>query len=221
MIMAVLFDLGGTLIKTAAVPEIMKRILHAYKIQKPLSEITLACKEVDNQLTLEDYTLSYDEFWTEWNMRILRRLQIDGNLKPLAEAITERWWDYADVRLYPDVKVTLRGLRSKGFKLGLVSNGFIRDIDEVFRRTGLTGIFDVAVGVDIVKKPKPNREIFLYALEKIKVSPSEALFVGDNLEMDYEGARKAGLNVLLIDRDNKVKGMVKKISSLMEITLYL
>ena len=81
--------------------------------------------------------------------------------------------------------------------------------------------FDVMVGVDTVGKMKPHREMFLYALNKLEVSPSEPLFVGDQLKEDYEGARRAGLKPLLIDRDDVISSGVEKIRSLREITNYL
>ena len=217
----VLFDLGGTLVKTAPVPEILKRILEAHGVQKPIDEIAFAQKEADNGLTLRDYATPSDKFWFEWNLKILRRLNVHKNLRRLAMAISEKWWDFADLKLYPDVKETLDCLKERGFKTGLVTNGFKSDIDEILPRVGLSGYFDIAVGVDAVGKPKPRKEIFLFALDKLNVDPNEAIFVGDTLEIDYEGAEKAGLAALLIDREDKVKDPVRKIGRLTEMKNYL
>lgn len=218
---AVLFDLGGTLIKTAPVSEILRRILEAYGVQKPLSEVESAQKEADDQLTLRDYALPSDEFWIKWNMKILKRLGVERNLQYLARVIAEKWWDFADLELYPDVTETLNYLRQRGLKTGLVTNGFKSDIDEILPRVGLSGCFDVTIGVDAVGKPKPNKEIFLLALNRVNVHPHEAIFVGDSLEIDYEGAEKAGLTTLLIDREDKAKSNVRKIRKLTEIKEYL
>ncbi|MFQ6095686.1 MAG: HAD family hydrolase [Candidatus Bathyarchaeia archaeon] len=218
---AVLFDLGGTLIKTAPIPEILRRILEAHGIQKSLSEIATAHRETESRLSLEDYAMPYDEFWIRWNLGILRGLKIQRNLRYLARVILEEWWDYADVELYPDVMGTLRYLRQYGFKTGIVTNGFKADIDEILSRVGLTGYFDVEVGVDAVGKPKPDREIFDFALKRLGVNHYEAVFVGDVLEIDYEGSAGAGLFAILLDRDDRVKEDVRKIRSLTELSEYL
>jgi len=218
---AVLFDLGDTLIKTASVPEIFKRILAAHGIERPLQQIASAFREVDGQLSLEDYSLPYREFWRLYNVKILKRLGIHENLEALADTITDEWWCNADVKLYPDVKETLRMLKKKGLKTGIVTNGFQTDIKKILSMTRLTGVFDVTVGVDAVGKPKPNKEIFLYALEKMKIPPREALFVGDNLKTDYEGAESSGLKPILIDRNGEIKGKIRKIQDLREIVRYL
>jgi len=218
---AVLFDLGGTLIKTAPVPEILKRILEVHGIQKPLDELASAQKEADNGLSLRDYEAPSDEFWLKWNLKILRRLNIDQDSRNLARAIGEKWWDFANLELYPDVLETLNYLRLHGLKTGLVTNGFKSDIDQILSKVGLTGYFDIAVGVDAVGKPKPNREIFLFALDKIGVDPHEAIFIGDTLKIDYEGAENVGLTAMLIDRDNRVKNQVRSIRTLAEIKNYL
>jgi len=65
---------------------------------------------------------------------------------------------------------------------------------------------------------KPDAEVFHYALEKLETAPSEAIFVGDEMETDYKGAQKCGLTVILIDRDGKVQDeSVKTISSLKDL----
>jgi len=91
------------------------------------------------------------------------------------------------------------------------------DYRPILQKVGLLDFFDVKVGIDNVGKMKPHRDIFLYALKELQVSPSETLFVGDELIADYEGAQKAGLTPLLIDRDDMITSKAKKIRSLREI----
>jgi len=218
---AVLFDLGGTLVMTAPIPEIFMRILRNHDVHVPLGGSEEAFPEVTEEMSLEDFKLPYMEFWRIYNLRILKRLGVKGDLMRLADALTEEWWDNADLRVYPDVEDTLRMLRQRRLKIGIISNGFKIDIREILFRTGLEGKFDVTVGVDDVEKPKPHSEIFHYALEKLKIKPHEALFVGDNPETDYKGAEAAGLKSLLIDRDGKIRGQYRRIRDLREIINYL
>jgi len=218
---AVLFDLGGTLIDTAPIPEIIRRILEAHGIQRSLSDIATAHSKTESQMSLEDYVMPYDEFWIKWNLGIIEGLKIKRDIRYLARVILEEWWDFADVKLYPDVEETLRYLRRHGLKTGIVTNGFKKDIDDIMFKVGFTGYFDVEVGVDAVGKPKPNREIFDFALDKLGVSNHETIFVGDMVETDYEGSARAGLFPVLIDRDDGNKEEIRKIRRLTQLVKYL
>ncbi len=218
---AVLFDLGGTLIDTADIFEIWRRTLEAHGIKRSLREISLAHKEIEKQLDPKDYPRLSDEFYITWNLHILEKLGIRKNVQSLARKISGEWWDHSDVRLYPDAEEALKQLKKMGLKMGLVTNGFQSDIDQILPKVGLANFFDVTVGVDAVGKTKPDREIFLYTLKKLGVSPQAALFVGDQMETDYEGARKAGLKALLIDREDRIRKKVKKIRSLKQIAASL
>jgi len=69
---------------------------------------------------------------------------------------------------------------------------------------------------------KPDPRAFLTPLEKLKVKPEENSMVGNELERDLVPAKKLGMKVILIDRENKIKNSsVKKISSLKELKNFL
>jgi putative hydrolase of the HAD superfamily len=91
----------------------------------------------------------------------------------------------------------LQELRTKGYKLGLVSNS-ARDVREFATHHAL----DVDAGIGSVHhgKTKPHPSIFRAVLELLDVEPHEALMVGDTVADDIEGARDAGLQAVLVDR---------------------
>jgi len=65
---------------------------------------------------------------------------------------------------------------------------------------------------------KPDPQAFLTPLKEMKTKPEEALMIGDELERDLIPAKNLGLEVILIDRENKIKNSpVKKINSLKEL----
>jgi putative hydrolase of the HAD superfamily len=132
--------------------------------------------------------------------------------------MVKEWWRYADVELYPDAEETLGLLKQRKLKLGLITNGLESDIREVLPKIGLAGFFDVEVTSNLAGAVKPHRAIFIHALEKLGIVPSEALYVGDLVDRDYGGARSCGLKALLLDRDDSVKTEgVEKIRSLTEL----
>jgi len=217
---AVLFDLGGTLLKidNSEDPHVMKRILEDCGVNLPLEEVSKEWTKSWGQLDFRELPNLLDEFWVQQNLRILRNLQVESDAENLAKFIASHWWDYAKVSLYADAQELLPRLKENGLKIGLVTNGLQRDTNGILPKVGLQGFFDIVVVVDTLRKMKPDAEVFLYALEKMKVTPSEAIFVGDEMEADYEGAQKIGLKAFLIDREGKVRNEhVNSISSLEDL----
>jgi putative hydrolase of the HAD superfamily len=215
---AVLFDLGGTLIKTLDAPEIYRRILEAYGVNASLEKITRAHKENEKEFRMEDVVEMGNEFWIQWNERVLERLGINENKDFLARKIDESWWNYAQLEAYPDVATTISQLKEKKVKIGIVTNGFEKDYLRIIQRLGWSKeFFDVIVGIDACRKAKPHKEIFLYAVRKLSLLPEETIFVGDSLKYDYEGAKKAGLHALLLNRKGERYSKVKTIRSLTEV----
>jgi putative hydrolase of the HAD superfamily len=47
---------------------------------------------------------------------------------------------------------------------------------------------------------KPDRAIFDFAVSKAGIKPDEAVHVGDQYYIDADGAMKAGLKAILLDR---------------------
>jgi len=214
---AVLFDLGETLVRIADVADIHQRILGAHGIHRRREELVEANKTAEKQLRLELMKTMSDEFWVKRNSLFLEQLGVFGR-EDLARFISQRWWDYSDVELYPDAKDTLNDLKRQGLKIGIITNGLQTDVGKIMSKISLDSrFFDVIVTVSRMNGMKPEQEIFRHALSILDVAPTEALFVGDTVEYDYEGAKKAGLKALLIDRHDRIAGDYEKIHDLKEI----
>jgi putative hydrolase of the HAD superfamily len=214
---AVLFDLGETLVRIADVAEIHQRILDAHGIHRTREDIVAANRTAEKKLSLELMKTISDEFWVKRNNLFLEQLGVFGR-EDLARFISEHWWDYSDVALYPDTKETLNELKQRGLKLGVITNGLQSDVRKIMSKIRFDScFFDVVVTVSTANQMKPEQEIFRYALEALNVTASEALFVGDTVEYDYEGAKKAGMKALLIDRHGRIAGDYEKIHDLREI----
>ncbi len=215
---AVMFDLGLTLIRTASFPEIYRRILAVYDVTVSIDAIVCAQKETEGEFDTSTYDESRrKEFWTNYNVSILEKLGVKENTVFLATQIDELWWSCSHVQLYLDVEPTLSGLKAKGLKLGLVSNGFKQDIDHVLSELGLEKWFDAVVCIDSCSCAKPDKQIFLYALDKLGIKADEAVFVGDSVAHDYEGALNVGIKSYLIDREGKLPSCYDKIGCLTDL----
>jgi FMN phosphatase YigB (HAD superfamily) len=111
-----------------------------------------------------------------------------------------QWEGLPGVTLYPDVLETLRFLRSKRLRLGIVTNAFqpmwMRERE--LENLGLSPeLFECRVSSADVGYLKPHPAIFEHALRSLDIRPEEAVFVGDNPEADVAGAQSAGMYAVL------------------------
>jgi putative hydrolase of the HAD superfamily len=93
----------------------------------------------------------------------------------------------------------VEALRSRGLKTGIVANAW-PDPGRVLRADlvgfGLTDLFDVCVFSSEVGFAKPSPEIFLHALGELGVDPLAAMYVGDSLVGDVQGAAEVGMTTV-------------------------
>jgi HAD superfamily hydrolase (TIGR01509 family) len=90
----------------------------------------------------------------------------------------------------------LSSVRSRGIKTGLVANSWpdpARLLRGDVERFGLADQFDVIVFSGEFGARKPQPEIFLHALAQLGVEPESAMFVGDRLDTDVQGAARVGM----------------------------
>ena len=61
---------------------------------------------------------------------------------------------------------------------------------------GLAELLDVLVFSEEVGVAKPDPRIFQHALDELGVDPNDAMFVGDRLETDVQGAANLGMTTV-------------------------
>lgn len=121
-------------------------------------------------------------------------------------------------RPYPEVPDALARLRADGVRLAVVSNWDV-SLHDVLERTDLRRLVDAVVISAVEGVAKPDPAIFRIALAKLGVS--DAVHVGDSLEHDVAGARAAGLEAVLVVRDDAVAPPgVRAVASLAELGSY-
>jgi len=221
-IKAVLFDLGGTLLDfdVEHPAEIFQRILASLGIYRSLDEMKTVWSNAEKDTNLPSLSgkMAPEEWGKQWNSLVLKHLGMEESAE-LLETLHSKWNDSMSFTPYPETKDVLKELQQRGLKLGLISNGYEEDTHFFLERTGLEKTtFDIIVGVDTIQCMKPHPDIFRYALRKLNVGPEEAMFVGDDVEADYEGAENVGIHALLINRTaKKVLSDLKTITDLREV----
>lgn len=109
----------------------------------------------------------------------------------------EGWFD--DLLLPEETARILQALRGS-YRLGLITNGPTLIQQAKIERLGLVDLLDVLLISEEVGVAKPDPRIFALALERLRVAPSQALFVGDSPEHDLRGAAAAGVDVVWLNR---------------------
>ena len=88
-------------------------------------------------------------------------------------------------------------LRSKGYRTCILSNTEI-PTTQYFYENNYSIYFDVAVFSCLEGYAKPEKRIYLIALERLGVKPEETAFIDDNSEY-VAGASRLGINGILFE----------------------
>lgn len=217
--------MGNTLVKyDVGLPELVFcRVLASLGISRSVGEIKRAMLNTEQDAKYLNLVSLYgkmecEEYWHRWDSLVLKHLNIAEN-EELAKLVHSRWFDYVDCTLYSEVKEVLLNLKRVGLKVGLITTAYEEEIALILKKANLEKeIFDVIVGADTIKKVKPHADVFRYAVKMLKVKPEETVFVGDQIDADYKGAKNAGLQALLLNRTEKNREQgLKTIASLKEI----
>lgn len=95
--------------------------------------------------------------------------------------------------LFPDTLSTLKELKKQGARIGIISTKFRFRILSYLKDYLPEDFFDIIVGGEDVKFPKPSPLGVLFALEHLGSSKEETLYIGDST-VDAETARNAGVD---------------------------
>ena len=95
--------------------------------------------------------------------------------------------------LFPGALELLRALKAAGARAGVVSSKRSAALVPLLERLELAPLLDFVIAGDLVKRPKPDPEGLLLALEKLDVAKGDALFCGDTV-LDAEAAQRAGVH---------------------------
>ena len=228
---AIFFDLGGTLLVMRR-DRIFRRVLQEAGRDATLDRIHSAyMKEESRWLSYYGARVLNEEetaeAYRDLDQRVFSVLY-PGESEPealrISKLVRKRWPELETeipLELYPDAEPTLERLARHGYALGLISNA-PADTVRVVETLGLTRYLGTVVISGAVGYTKPHPEIFRIALREAGVGAGEAIHVGDLYEVDIVGARKAGLEGILIDRDGTQRSFdCPRIQSLSEIYQYV
>jgi putative hydrolase of the HAD superfamily len=156
-------------------------------------------------------------WWFDIVHNVFYRVGMFERFDDFFDRVFEVFEDAGSWRLFPETASTLTGLKASGVEMGIISN-FDSRLFGVMRGLGIADMFDTVTISSLAQAAKPAPKIFRLAVDKHAVDPDEALHVGDSLRDDVEGAVKAGLHAVLLDRQGTSQSSgVQTITSLEEL----
>lgn len=146
----------------------------------------------------------YDaQVFLNYTRRIIELMGGNGpGVDRVAQEMYDDWAEHHHFSLYDDVAGALQALRTRGLRLGLISNTH-RCLASFQSHFELDHLISVAVSSSDHGFMKPHPSIFRAALELMGVGPAEAVMVGDSLAHDVLGARHAGMHSVLLARGGR------------------
>ena len=106
-----------------------------------------------------------------------------------------------EIKLFPEALPVLRALKQKGLLLGLITDGMASVQRKKIAALHLDEL-DMVVCSDEIGRDcwKPSVVPFKLALDFLQVTPGEAVYVGDNIAKDFQGANAASMGTIMLKR---------------------
>ena len=206
---AVIFDWGGTLAEYATIElEDVWRLAARHLVtaqgggtRRDENELVSRLAQVEVDFWATTATHQRGGTLSDLLRAATGALQLDVTEAVLEEAAThylDAWTPH--IRHEPDAADTLRALRRRGLRVGLLSNThWPRAFHEHFlARDGLADLIDVRLYTSELHAMKPHPQAFRAALDAVGVTEAaRAVFVGDRPFDDVFGAQQSGLRAVL------------------------
>jgi putative hydrolase of the HAD superfamily len=211
-ISAVLFDLDDTLIDRRRTFSLYCEHITDNFLKNKISfterkNVLLLLKEMDKN-GYENRDIFYKKIIDTWN------------LKHTAEELKQDWIEHFDKYSVSAYKLMdILEYLVKKYKLAIITNGSSYIQNKKIDTLGIRKYFNEIIISGDIGIRKPEKEIFLLCCNRLNVKPSEAVYIGDNYEIDIIGANNAGLNALWINKDkidNNYEYCIDELGSLMK-----
>jgi len=190
---AIVFDFGGVLSTPGKIDFFCKR--YATKLNKNPKEFMELIKENWNKAQIDKIKSSL--FWT----KATEFLEVNpGKFRQ----------DLLNSFKFQEGVLTIIKILKEKYKLGLLTNQIEDWLEEVIREHKLDGVFDVIVTSYESKIAKPDISIFKETIERLKVKPSECVYI-DDLEKNIPSAQKLGMKTILFENNKQLIKDLRKL----------
>jgi 2-haloacid dehalogenase len=106
---------------------------------------------------------------------------------------------YLTLDAFADARAVLTGLKARGLRIAILSNGSPRMLAAAVEASGIAALCDAALSVDTVRMYKPRPEVYALVTDRFQVKPDEVVFVSSN-RWDIMGAASFGFRPVWVNR---------------------
>ena len=177
-----IYDLDGTLVDTRE--DIVRSVLY---MLSEMNAPAMLREEIQSYVGRGLYPLM------SGTLRTTDKKQIEKGGKIYRDYYGRHMLDHS--ALYPEAKNFLENYKNR--KQAVVTNKPNPFSEEMLRYLGVADYFIKIIAGDSEHPKKPDPAAVLNLLEKEKLQPEEALFIGDSL-IDVETARTSGIQIAVI-----------------------
>ena len=197
----ILFDLDDTLIDFESSSAIaLETVCNNFGFSGPLESYFSIYSQINLGLwqRLEKGEIPASTVKVERFRLLCEKMNWTANYEQMAESyLTEI---NSCVKLIPFAAEVSEKL-SQHFDLGIVTNGFTRVQKARFKKSGLEKHFKFLMTSEEQGYHKPDQRIFIDAINKLpRKELAKTLVVGDRIESDILGAKKAGIKSIWFNR---------------------
>jgi putative hydrolase of the HAD superfamily len=217
---AVFFDVDFTLIYPGPMfqGEGYVQFCRKYGVEADARRFPQAVVAASSILNEEQEHIYDPKMFVRYTRRIIEEMGGTGeHLEAIAREVYDEWAVCQHFFLYDDVTAVLRDLAGRGLKLGLISNSH-RCLVSFQQHFELSGLIAGAVSSAEHGYMKPHSSIFEAGLKLLGVGAEESVMVGDSLSHDIEGARRAGMRGVLVQRSDELVPVVGDVPVIRDLT---
>jgi len=228
-----MFDAGHTLLRvTPSVGAVYARTAQRYGVEADSAAIDGAFRATWEELKSDDYAAFYgatseaDErrWWRDLVVRTFDVAAPGAKFSPSFDAFFDDLYEVFAMpevwHVYEDVRPALELLGDAGIRMCVVSNWDSR-LPRLLHALGLDRYFEFVLTSAEVGWRKPHRAPFDAALNRLNLSPALVAHIGDSHEEDVLGARNAGIDPIMLDRERPSNHSSRRIRSLSELPILL
>lgn len=194
MVKAIIFDLWGTVVETGVVPSPSRQVKYFLRVQQSFPDFIVAFEHSFMTGKFNSLKEAFEHVVKDFNLRIPDFVY---------EKLVGTWNKNAILsKLYPETLEVLQDLRSKGYKLYLLSNTDQFSFEQVNEKFKLNELFDKVYPSYETGLLKANPDAYKQILKENGLKENDVIMVGDSLDSDVKSAEKAGIKGILVDRNN-------------------
>lgn len=182
MIKAIIFDMDGV-------------VVDSERFITKAEQITF--REYGIELTDEDMQKLKGTTDDDNILYLRRKFRFSGTKEEIVEKRQKILLDlFEDLTVFPDFYKILPFI--KKYRLALTTSASRKDMNWVFKKLSLDGIFSVIITADDVKQGKPNPEPYVKTIKMLELQPVECIVIEDTIN-GIDAAKAAGAKCVAVE----------------------